>query len=535
MKKLLMAVLLLWSAGMHAQTIAEGNKNLYYQRYHSAVDIFNRLSSQQPGNGEAWLGLATAYLAQNAVPKAANAIANAPAEVQDHPYFRAAKGSLLLAQNKNDSAALFFSQALDQTRQKDAALLQVVAKAHIAWGDASRALELLQQAQRRDKRDAAINTLMGDAYRKLGNSGEAYKQYQAAIAKNDQYARAHYQLGDIFLSQKNADMYVQHFEKALAADPAYAPALEKLYAYEFVRNPQKAKEYYSRYMANSDTSVNNQYDVADLLYINKEYNAAITKAQSLVQQEGASVQPRIYKMIGYSYAGLGDTAKAATFMQQYFEQAPDSILVPQDYVSMSTFLTADSDTANDSLAAAYLARVVDIEKDSAALYKHFQQLAELAKNRKDFGEQAKWMHRYYTGNEKATNLDLFNTGLAYFRAENYGMADSIYGMYVAKYPDQSFGYYWQAKSKALQDPEMKEGLAIPAYQQLITVLKQDTTDANYQKWMVEALGYLAAYEANTEKDYAEAIGYFEQVLEVDPGNADARKYIDILEKDSNSK
>jgi lipoprotein NlpI len=51
--------------------------------------------------------------------------------------------------------------------------------------------------------------------------------------------------------------------------------------------------------------------------------------------------------------------------------------------------------------------------------------------------------------------------------------------------------------------------------------------------MVEAYGYLAAYEANTEKDYSEAIGYFEKILEVDPGNNDAEKYIAILEKNSN--
>ena len=115
------------------------------------------------------------------------------------------------------------------------------------------------------------------------------------------------------------------------------------------------------------------------------------------------------------------------------------------------------------------------------------------------------------------------------------MADSIYGMYTEKYPDQSFGYYWQAKSKALLDPDMKEGLAIPVYQKLIELLQKNTADPNYQKWMVESYGYLAAYEANSQKDYPEAIGYFEKILEVDPNNADAKKYIAILEKDAAGK
>jgi lipoprotein NlpI len=48
--------------------------------------------------------------------------------------------------------------------------------------------------------------------------------------------------------------------------------------------------------------------------------------------------------------------------------------------------------------------------------------------------------------------------------------------------------------------------------------------------MVEAYGYLAAYEVNHEKDYAQAVDLFEKVLEVDPENASAKKYITILEK-----
>ena len=52
---------------------------------------------------------------------------------------------------------------------------------------------------------------------------------------------------------------------------------------------------------------------------------------------------------------------------------------------------------------------------------------------------------------------------------------------------------------------------------------------------MEAYAYLAAYEANTEKDYAQAVDYFEKVLEVDPENESARKYIAILEKDASEK
>jgi hypothetical protein len=51
-----------------------------------------------------------------------------------------------------------------------------------------------------------------------------------------------------------------------------------------------------------------------------------------------------------------------------------------------------------------------------------------------------------------------------------------------------------------------------------------------QKHLVEAYGYIAAYKANTQKDYAGAIDYFDRLLAPDPGNADAARYVGILKK-----
>jgi lipoprotein NlpI len=55
------------------------------------------------------------------------------------------------------------------------------------------------------------------------------------------------------------------------------------------------------------------------------------------------------------------------------------------------------------------------------------------------------------------------------------------------------------------------------------------TDAN-KRWLLEAYNYLAAYETNTEKNYEEAIEYFDKVLELNPEDAEAKKYKSMLEK-----
>jgi len=102
-------------------------------------------------------------------------------------------------------------------------------------------------------------------------------------------------------------------------------------------------------------------------------------------------------------------------------------------------------------------------------------------------------------------------------------------LYTEKYPDQGFGYYWRARTNAIIDTGMTAGLAIPYYMQLIEIMHADSLSKVDKKWMLEAYGYIAAYEANTQKNYDRAIEYFDKILEIDPENADALKYISILE------
>jgi tetratricopeptide (TPR) repeat protein len=286
-------------------------------------------------------------------------------------------------------------------------------------------------------------------------------------------------------------------------------------------------EYYKQYTANADTSIQNQYDITDLLYLNKEYDKAIVKAKEILSIQDTTTRPQIYKLIGYSYAAKKDSSQAIGFMQQYFEHAPDSIVIAKDYETMSQLYAS---TNNDSLESIFLVKATEKEKDSAVLFTYYKKLADIAKLNKNYSAQAKWLQLYNTGNAKANNVDLYYWAAAHYMAEEYAKADSVFSMYVAKYPEQSFGYYWQARIKALIDKDMKEGIAIPAYQKLIEVLEKDTANANYKQWMLEAYGYLAAYETNQEKDYPEAVTYFEKILAIDPANEDAKKYIALLEK-----
>jgi tetratricopeptide (TPR) repeat protein len=322
-------------------------------------------------------------------------------------------------------------------------------------------------------------------------------------------------------------MYLKYFNEATEADALYGPAWYELYYHYYFRDVNKAMDCLDHYIAASDASVANDYLVTDLLYASRKYAAAIDRAQRLIAQQGKVTEPRLYKLIAYSYKEEHDSLKALDYMKQYFREQQDTGFVVKDYSTMGEIYAS---LGQSDSAVGYFVKAGNLEKDSAARVDYAKKLAGLYKAQKDYANQALWLGRYYSGNGRATNLDLFNWGLAHYMAKEYVNADSVFGVYETKYPEQDFGYYWRARCDVAIDTAMTTGMAISQYTKLIEIDAKDTVNKTNRKHLIEAYGYIAAYKANTEKDYAGSIDYFGRLLTLDPGNADAARYIVILKK-----
>ncbi|AXY73340.1 hypothetical protein D3H65_04805 [Paraflavitalea soli] len=519
-----------------AQNVSDATQLIYHERYESAKTALHKTLQADPANATAWYQLSQAYLPLKEVQSLADTLQLATPEVRQSPWYKVAYGQLLLAKDKADSARWYFDQAIGDGRKKDPAILLAVANAWISekHGDPNAGLLVLSQAGKKDIDNPAFQVLRGNAYRKLTNGTEAYRSYQAALNQDGKNAEALFQMGKIFIAQKNADSYLDYFNKTIAADPLYAPAWYELYYDAYYKDAAKALSYFRQYLAVSDYNPDNEYQHIDLVYLNKKYDSAIIMAQQAMTNLPAGSKPRLYKLLAYSHLGLQDTAKALQAMTTYFDKAPDSNFVVKDYEVMADLYNA-TPGKEDSALLFYQAAVTKIT-DSAALFTYYKKLSDLYKTKKDNANQAIWLGKYYTNNSKATNIDLFNWGIAHFKAEQYAQADTVFGKYIEKYPEQSFGYYWRARANSLKDSAMEKGLAIPHYDALVAVLQKDSANATAttKKWLVEAYGYIAAYETNQEKDYDDAIEHLQKILEIDPANKDAQQYIAILEKKVNA-
>jgi len=529
MKPFLAILFLFSSYSLFCQNIEQARLFLYHERYNSAQTLLHQVIKNDPKNAEAWYLLTRAYRGEDKTKVMTDSLSLAPGEIKDEPYYKVALGNVLLHANLPLKARPYFDMAIEKTKQKDPGILFAVATAEIDGeaGDGNVALDLLNKAIKRDKHNAALYIGLGNTYRKLKDASKAYQAYQDALQEDPHFAEASYRLGMIFVSQKNPEMYLKYFNDAVAADPAYAPAFYQLYLHYYFKNVNTAMDYLKKYMAVSDENIQTTYDYTDLLYLTGQYDEAIKNAKQLIQRD-PNVPPRIYKLIAYSLKENGNTEDAFDYMKIYFLKAPDSIKVVKDFAAMADLYTSKKE--NDS-AALFYKKAVSMEKDSAALVNYYKKLANIFKDQKKYAEEAYWFGKYYALNNDASNVDLFNWGIAHYLSGEYLSSDSVFAVYSQKYPTQDFGYYWRARSNAAIDSAMEYGLAVPHYAKVIEIAQLDTTNATNRKHLIEAYGYLAAYEANHEKNYEIAIDYFEKLLMLDPNNNSARKYIDILKKD----
>jgi len=109
-------------------------------------------------------------------------------------------------------------------------------------------------------------------------------------------------------------------------------------------------------------------------------------------------------------------------------------------------------------------------------------------------------------------------------------ADSIFcGLYESRYPNEIFGYLWCSKSKLGEDTSMQSGIVAPAWEKLASMAR--TIDSvKYKSVIIQTYFYLAFYYNDIKKDKPNAIVYLQKVLDMDPTNADAQKYKEMLSK-----
>jgi len=525
-----------------AQSVDQGKKFLYYQRYKSANDVFDKILASNPNNIDAVYWKGQTLLAMKDSVAAGDLYSKALTTNGNAPMLLAGMGGVELRNHKAADARQRFETAISLSKGKDINVLNAVADANIDAhdGDAAYAIEKLTLAtQVKNFNNADTYVLLGDAYRKQIDGGNAVQSYNKALTLDPKNAEAKYKIGKIYETQNNKEFFLQAFEDAVGLDPLYAPAYFELFYYWYFRDVNKASGYLDKYIANSDPGPDVEYLKTDFLYASSKFADAKTKAQGLITSLGDKVNPRMYKLVAYACDTLNDMSCAKQNITTYFTKQDPAAVVPADYEERAHINGKQSDSVTILSAFDDYKKAIALDTIPENKSKYAAEASDLAKrlgNKKALAEVAGIV---YASKKNPVNTDLYNWGFANYSAGNYKTADSIFcGIYQSKYPNEIFGYLWCANAKLAQDDSLSSnGYAVEAFDKLAQVARAlDSTakaagsadSVKYKGQILKSYFYLASYYNNNKKDKENALMYLNKVLEVDPENATAKQYIGVI-------
>jgi Tfp pilus assembly protein PilF len=527
-------MVVLGSTVLFAQSVEQGRKFFYYERYKSARENFEKVLAANPNNIEATYWLGQTMLEQKDSTAAKNLYQKALQQNGNAPLILIGMGEIELREGKTNDARQRFETAISLTKGKDVEVFNAIGRANVdaKAGDATYAIEKLNLAtQVKGFKDPETYIIMGDAYRKLIDGGNAIISYNKALALDPKLAAAHHKIAKVYLTQRNTEMFLPGFDKAVEADPAYAPTYFELFYYWYFKDVNKAAPLLEKYTANADQGPDVEYLKTDFLYASGKFAESKEKAISLINQYGDKVAPRMYKQVAYACDTLKDMACANKYMADYFaKQNPDDI-VSADYEELANI----NIQTPGSEAQAFVNLQKAVEKDTAVenKIKYINKAAALAKKQGDRKQEANWLGIAYNLKADPTQTDLYNWGMANYQAANYPTADSIFcGLYQTKYPDQIYGYLWCARTIQAADTTMQSPKFAPAQEKLAEMaLKLDSV--KFKSQAIGAYAALTSYHNDVKKDSKTALSYVDKILAIDPANAFANQVKPILQKQVN--
>jgi tetratricopeptide (TPR) repeat protein len=523
----------LLSLSVFAQSVQEGVNHLYAERYQSAKSVFEKLVAANPNNIEANYWLGQTYIKTKDTAAAVAQFQKLLTANGNAPLALVGMGQVELMQGKTAEARQHFETAISLSKGRkgnDPNILLAIGRANTDTraGDIAYAVQKLTEASQLASNNAEVFLALGNAHRKIqGNGSQAATAYLRAAGLNPAFAVPYYRLARLYQTQKtNYEAVVENLNKAVAADPKFAPAYEQLYYHYLIdqRNFPKAEDFANKYIANSDKSVENDYIKAQTAFVQNKFDEAIATGKNIIAQAGDKANPRVYKLLGYSYVGKGDSVTARQYVDQYFAKADPENIIGQDYI-----LQADA-YASDNPAVVREAYLKAAKMDSV-LSNQVKVLNEGIERFKKSGhkilEADLRLLSYQLRGTQSSPAELFQIGIPYYQGRSFERADSVFTAYATALPDSVYGWYWSALSKAQQDTTMEQGLAVPMYQKTLEIAAKDKVRLRSQG--IASAGYLAGYYNNIKKDKETAITYLKQGLEFDPTNEALKRGLDALQ------
>lgn len=503
---------------VQAQSLKDAIKLTENEQFVKAGQIFKQQLEAQPTNGDVYFFYGENYFKNDNLDSARILFQKGIDVNASNPLNYVGVGKVHWYNKNTTEANAAFHRAKTLSQSKNATVLYKIAEAYIKADTKNipEAFNLLNAAAKLEPNNPEIYILMGDAHLEQNiNTGgsEAIKNYEKASSLDKKSVKAILRIGQLWVRAANYNLALDYYKKANALDSTFAPAYrEKAELYYKAKKYKDAINNYRRYLdLNNDLSARTRY--AKFLYLSREYQNAITEIKEVQKTDSSDIT--LYRYAAYSYYELKDYTNGMANMNKFLEKAAKQNikLTPQDYEYQGKLL---SETGKDSLAIAALTKAIELDTANVELY---GDLGAVYMKQKKYKESAEAIEKKIAAGKGINANDYFKLGRAHYFAKDYVKADSAFARVTKDQPNLHIGHLWRAKSNSQLDPDSKQGLAKPHYEQVVEKAKADPE--KNKKDLLEAYEYLGAYYF-MKKDYASAKPFWQEVKKLDPNNVKAK-------------
>lgn len=508
------------STGARAQSLEEGIKMVKYERYESARKI---LAPMATTNAAANYYLGLAELGSGNVEAARADFAKYPTDLAN------IAGMARVAFETGNAAEgqrLAMSVA-DKAGKKDAQPLVYAADAiNYGGGNAQQAIDLYKKALDKKLDNVDVRIGLGDAYLKQSTGGgEAMNNYENAVAKDAKNSLGYSRIGSLWYAARNYTSALDNYSKAKDADPTNPiPYRDLANAYFYSGKYALARQNIESYLQYSDKSCDDQIQYANILFLGKDYPAAITKLNEVVST--CQTKPYMYRLLGYSQYETKDYANSMQNMRTFFAKQDAKRIIPSDYLYMGKLYgqMKMADSAETFYAKAITA---DTAANKGKIYNDIAESYRAMNTEAGFKKSSEYYSKAVAANgDKATVLDYFWYGTMTYYAKDYANADKIFAEMETKFPNESSSTYWRGRVAAAQDSDGKTGAATQHYDKWLGVVGE-----NYEKKtdLVGVYKYYALVNYN-KGNKAAAKTYLDKITAISPDDAWAKQLQTSLAK-----
>jgi len=434
--------------------------------------------------------------------------------------------------------------------------------------DTSAALPLIREAIKINNKDKDVYLIAGDIYILLNDGSKAISYYKLAQMADPQSPTANMKIGNIYVKGRALQAAIPYYEEAIQLNANYAPAYRELgQLYLLAQRFDQSKENFKKYLDLTAGNIPAKTRYVNALFYAKDYDNVIKNVEEIFQVD----KSRTYmnRIAGYSCYEKNppDYDKALAYMETLFKTVAPERIIKKDYYYMARILlkknqnypkmldelnglksqlekekaklsitTVAAEKAKvkanvDDLTAKVAASEANVAKADAEIDRAFTEYGKvLAYNPEDRGVLNEIATSYYNFKRfdgaaktwtklldpaKDNTEDLMRIGRAYYSAEKFKSADSLFSSITAKSPNYVPAYLMEARTYSKMDPDLKLGIAKPKFEKLIEAAKSDSI--KNQSEMMEAFNYLSYYHM-MNNNFSKSKDYYNRMINLDPNN-----------------